>query len=289
MSAMIGKATTAIDENLTLDSQQSALSRLKRELLDVLDRHENQANLFQSEVKASLAEIRGRREEAARSTSHGKDFQDFAWEFVSREAQRCGDMPTNTSTHTGAIKNCKVGDFTITLGDDAAAPGERIVVEAKEEAKYDLCKARAEMETARKNREAAVGIFVFSKKIAPEGLEVLQRQSTDVFVVWDADDLMSDVNLKAAIMLARALCVRQAIARSEDRAGFQDLDAAILELEREAKRLGDVKRWTETIKSNSCKVLDEIAKMTDGLDKQISVLRDTAAALKTSFGKVGQL
>jgi len=289
MSAMIGKATSAIDENLTLDKQQSALSRLKRELLDVLDRHENQANAFQSEVKASLAEIRGKREEAARSTSHGKDFQDFAWQVVSREAQRYGDLPANTSSSPGAIKNCKVGDFTITLGDDTAAPGERIVVEAKEEAKYDLSKARSEIETARKNREATVGIFVFSKKIVSESVEVLQRQGTDVFVVWDAGDLTSDVNLKAAIMLARALCVRQAKVRSEDRADFQQLDAAILEVECEAKRLGDVKRWTETIKSNSGKVLDEIGRMVDGLDKQIAVLRKIAAALKTSLGNAGQL
>jgi hypothetical protein len=246
MSTVIKKATSAIDDNLTLDKEQSALFRLKRELLDVLERHEKQAIGFQAEVKASLAEIRGKREEAARSTAHGNTFQHLVGEFVFREAQRCGDIPANTSSHAGAIKYCKVGDFTVTLGQDSAAPGERIVVEAKDDASYDLLKAQAEMETATKNREAAVGVFVFSKKTAPEGMEVLQRQGAIVFAVWDADDVSSDVVLKAATMLARAISVRQARAQDVDAAGFEKLGNAILEVEREAKRLSDIKTWTET-------------------------------------------
>ena len=289
MSTVIGKATRAIDDNLTLDKEQSALFRLKRELLDVLDRHEIQANGFQAEVKASLAEIRGKREEAARSTAHGNDFEDLVWEFVARESQRSGDVPANTSTSTGEIKNCKVGDATISLGEDSAAPGERIVVEAKEDSKCDLARARTEIETARKNRGAAVGIFVFSKKSAASEQEALFRQGADVFVIWDADDLASDVNLKAALMLARALCVRQARARDEDAAGLEELDRAILEVEREAKRLGSIKTWTETIKSNSEKVLGEVRKMTEGLEEQINVLRETASALRSSFSKAGNL
>lgn len=289
MSAVISKATAAIDDNLTLDKEKSALFRLKRELLDVLDRHEGQANSFQAEVKASLAEIRGKREESARSTTHGKDFESSVWEFVSREAQRSGDMPSKTGATTGAIKNCKVGDCTITLGQDTVAPGEKIVLEAKEEAKFDFSKAQSEIETARKNREAAVGVFVLSSKAAPEGQEILLRQGSDVFVVWDADDLSSDINLKAAIMLAKALCVRQAKVRSEDTAGFEHLDAAILELQREAKRLAEIKTWTETIKNNSVKVLSQVALMTEGLEKQIDDIRVTTLLLKSSAGKDGHL
>jgi hypothetical protein len=289
MSAVIGKATAAIDDNLTLDNEESALFRLKRELLEVLDRHEGQANSFQAEVKASLAEIRGKREEAARSTAHGKGFEGAVWEFVSREAQRSGDIPSNTGATTGAIKNCKIGDSTITLGQDTFARGEKIVLEAKEEAKFDLSKAQSEIEIGRKNRDAAVGVFVFSSKTAPEGQEVLLRQGSDVFVVWDADDLSSDVNLKAAVMLARALCMRQVKAQTENAAGFKHLDAAILELEREAKRLAEIKTWTETIKNNGAKVLGQVTLMTEGLETQIGVLRETTLALKKSAGKGAQM
>jgi hypothetical protein len=115
MTDFMGKATEAIDNNLTLDKEHSALSRLKRELMDVLNRHEQQANSFQAEVKASLLAIRAKREEAARSTTHGKDFEELVWEFVQREAQRSGDLPARTGRKTGAIRNCKIGDAVITL------------------------------------------------------------------------------------------------------------------------------------------------------------------------------
>jgi len=61
-----------------------------------------------------------------------------------------------------------------------------------------------------------------------------------------------------------------------------DLDTAILELERETRRLREIKKWTETIKSNSGKVLDEVAKMTEGVQKQVECLRQTATALRSS-------
>lgn len=41
-----------------------------------------------------------------------------------------------------------------------------------------------------------------------------------------------------------------------------------------------MKALTETIQSNSGKVLDEIRKMTEGLEKQIGVLANTVGALK---------
>jgi hypothetical protein len=280
MTEFMGRATEAIDNNLTLDKEQSALSRLKRELLDVLSRHEQQANSFQSEVKASLAEIRAKREEAARSTVHGRDFEDLVWEFVQREAQKMGDVPNHTGSKVGAMRNCKMGDAVITLGEDTAASGEKIVIEAKEDSSYDLAKACVEIQTARKNREAAIGLFVFSRTTAPIGQETLLRHGNDIFLIWDGEDLQSDINFKAALMVARALSVRQAKARTEETADFERLDKAILELEREARRLCEIKKWTETIKSNSGKVLDEVAKMAEGVQKQVDCLRETTAGLR---------
>jgi len=280
MTRSVGKAAEAIDKNLTLDEEQSALSRLKRELLGVLDRHEQQATSFQTEVKAALAEMKAKREESLRSTSHGRKFEDDVWEFVQKEAQKAGDIASKVGNTTGSIRNCKVGDAVITLGDETAAPGANIVIESKEDSSYDLRKARAECLTARKNREAEVAVFIFSQKNAPSGQEIMCRHGNDIFVVWDAEDIASDIHLRAALMVARAISVRNAKARTEETADLDTLDNAILELEREAKRLAEIKKWTETIKSNSGKVLDEIAKMTEGVSKQIDCLRQTATALR---------
>ena len=111
--------------------------------------------------------MKARREESLRSTRHGNDFETAVVEFVTQEANRACDITTVTGATTGLIKNCKVGDAVVELGPDCAAAGVRYVIEAKESASYDIGKAREEIDAARRNRGAAVGVFVFSKKTAP--------------------------------------------------------------------------------------------------------------------------
>src|ERR1700733_2004901 len=186
LSAVVAGAKEAIDANLTLDTDDSALSRLKREVVAILERHEDKVGAFQTSVQAALEAMKAQREEAARSTRHGDDFEDVAADFIQKEVRKAGDVPSRTGTTVGSIKNCKKGDLVVELGSDCVAAGERFVVEAKEDESYKLADARAEIEIARKNRETSVGLFVFSKKTCPDELEALFRDGNDVFVVWDA-------------------------------------------------------------------------------------------------------
>lgn len=280
LSAVVRGAKEAIDANLTLDTDNSALSRLKRELVAIFERHEEKVGVFQTSVQAALEAMKAQREEAARSTRHGDDFEDIAADFIQKEVRKSGDVPSRTGKTVGAIKNCKKGDLVVELGSDCVASGERFVVEAKEDESYRLADARAEIEIARKNREASVGLFIFSKRTYPDGMETLFRDGNDVFVVWDADRIESDVVLRAGLSLAKALCVRQAREREAEDGNWENMDAAILAVEHEAKRLTDMKTWTETIQSNSGKVLEEVRKMAANLEKQIVVLRESVAALK---------
>jgi len=187
LSAVVAGAKEAIDANLTLDTDDSALSRLKRELVTILERHEEKVGAFQTSVQAALEAMKAQREEAARSTRHGDDFEDVAADFIQKEVRKASDVPSRTGMTVGSIRNCKKGDLVVELGSDCVAAGERFVVEAKEDESYKLADARAEIEIARKNREASVGLFVFSKKTCPDGMETLFRDGNDVFVVWDAD------------------------------------------------------------------------------------------------------
>jgi len=127
-----------------------------------------------------------------------------------------------------------------------------------------------------------VGLFVFSAKTAPNGMDTLTRHGDDVFVVWDADRIESDVILRAGFSLAKAMCVRQAREQVEQDGNWDNLDAAILALEQEVKRLDQMKKWTETIKTNSGKVLGEVQNMTETLERQVSALRESVSALKRS-------
>lgn len=282
LSTVINEAKGSIDSNLTLDNEASALYRLKRELVEILAGHEKKVQEFQGDVKASLEAMQVQRREAARSTQHGNDFEATACDFIEREAQKAGDIAIRAGAMTGLIKNCKVGDLVIELGADCVAAGEKVVVEAKEDSAYSKLKAIAEIDTARKNRGASVGLFLFSAQAAPQGMDTLTRNGDDVFVVWNAQQLESDVVLRAGLSLAKALCVRKQRERDKNEGNWEEIDSAILAVEKEARRLGQMKTWTDTIYSNSGKLQDEIRKMTSNLEKQLGALRESVDKLKHS-------
>lgn len=287
LSQLVKKVKTAqqtITDEFTLDSETSCLSRLKKELVQLLADSDDKNKKFQEEVKVSLATIVATRREAERGTRHGIDFQDAVCEFLAREAQHAGDIATPTGHTTGQIKNCKVGDCVIELGPDSAAPGAKIVIEAKEEGRYTLAFAREEIETARKNRSADWGLFVFSKKTAPAGLEPFQRYGNDLIVVWDAEDLTTDVFLKAGVIAARALCFRAQRQTAAQKVDFDVIDRAINEIEKRAGNLDDVRKSAETIQSSATKILDRTRKDREALEKQVSTLRERVDDLRATIG-----
>ena len=121
---------------------------------------------------------------------------------------------------------------------------------------------------------------MFSAQTAPQGIDTLSRHGDDVLLVWNARKIESDVILRAGLSLAKALCVRKQKQRDRNESGWEEIDLAILAVEKEAARLANKKTWTETIQSNSGKILDEVRKMTNNLEVQIAVLRDSVETLK---------
>ncbi len=285
MSRTVATTNEAISKHLTLDDKDSALSRLRRELMEVLGEHGKANQKFQEEVRVTLTSMQARREEAAASTRHGGDFEAAVFEVVQSESQRLKDIATAVGNSTGLIKNCKKGDVVVELGPESTAPCAKIVVEAKEDASYDLAAARAEMETARQNREAESGLFVFSKKIAPTGLEPLARYGNDVVVVWDADDMATDCHLRLGLSVARALCTRKALERSSLDVDFTAIDGALLEIAKQVKELDEIRTLTDTIRTNGDKILYRLRVSREKLERQGDILIDRVADLKVAMAK----
>lgn len=279
----VDRAQRTITSEFSLDNEQSALRRLKSELTTILEAHVKTNAEFQEEVKIALGKLVTRREEQARSTRHGATFQNAVYEFLQREAERRGDIAEDTGSSTGLIKNCKIGDAVIQLGPDSAAAGARIVVEAKEEVRYTLRTACEEIEQARKNRDAQMGVFVFSKTTAPV-IEPLARYGADVVVVWDAEDPQTDCYLKAALEITRALCLRAQTAAERNKIDFGPIDRAILDLEKRAQNLDQVRKSAETIRSSSETILDRVRIDREALDKQVCLLRDAMNDVKQLLG-----
>jgi hypothetical protein len=287
LKAMLVETNKAIQSHLTLDDEASALARLKRELLSLLEAQQRQSSLFQEEVKLTLAKLVTRREEAARTTTHGRDFEEAVIQFVTHETQKAGDLATPTGSSVGLIRACKTGDCVIELGPDCIAPGAKVVVEAKEDRSYSLADARAEIEQARKNRGAEVGLFVFSKKTAPPALARLARIGCDVFVAWDADDPQTDLFLEVGLTLAKALCVRAGRERETQRADFESIDRAILEIEKQSDMLGQIETSATTIRKSSDTILERVRIARDSVARQIRILREKTSDLKQTFSESG--
>lgn len=291
LTKLLENTNSKVDGSLTLDDEKSPLSRLRRELLQVIEQLSKGNTEFQTEVRATLESFKARREEAARSTTHGTEFQVVVGTVLQPVAQRLGDIFEPTGDKVGSKPYCKKGDFVIELGPDSAAPGARVACESKEDKSYDVATALEELKEVRENRKAQVGIFVFSAVTAPADIEPFARFGPDILVVWDRDNPATDILLRAALSVARALVVRERLARNQSEADFLEMDATLSKIVKDAGGLAQIKTWASTIHNNGKKIMDKAAKIEENLEKHIEVLRehvdrlreDTAGAMQQSL------
>jgi hypothetical protein len=282
LAKMLTATSDQIGKNLTLDDDTSALSRLKRELEGLIGRLMRDNVEFQTQVRETLARLDTRRKEEARSPRHGIEFEERLGALLNDEAQRLGDLHEATGDTTGVIKNCKVGDHVIELGADSAASNARIVWEAKEKNGSSLRAAVDEIAEARRNRKAQIGVFVFSSKTAPEGLQPLQRHGSDIMVVWNPDDPASDIVVRAAYSLARCLAVRERRTDHESLAAILEIEQAARGIEKQVGYLEEVRKWAETVKGHGEKIVDRSARMVEELRRDVERLDAQIAQMRTS-------
>lgn len=279
MAKLLDSTNKNIDSSLSLDQEDSPLCRLRREIVSVIEGMSKANTEFQEQVRVTLESLKVRRAEAARSTTHGLDFQDVVGEFVQQQAQRLGDLFEPTDDSAGAISRCKVGDFVVTLGQDSAAPDARIVFEAKEDRSYTLKDALAELQKARENREAQVGVFVFSREAAPEGIEPLGRFGHDVVLVWNAEDPQTDVVFKSAISVARMIAVQERKVTDEAAADITEMKHAIDALCRDVSILDDIIKCASAAQNHCEKIVTKAGGLKKKIDSNLSDLQEHVEAL----------
>jgi len=275
----VDRAQSRITREFSLDDDASSLSRLRRQLVEMLEKQRTDNQQFQLEVTKALAEMKAQdQEKPVNAVKEGFVFEERVIQAVEGFSQGNGDIVLATGATTGRKRNCKVGDATVELGAESAAPGARIVLECKQ-ANYTLAKALEEIEVGKQNRDADVGIFVWSAQSAPDSQEPLARYGDNIVVVWDGTDAGDDLLLKVSLSLARALCVRRA-AGVDKEVDFGQLDRVLLEVERQVGHLDSIEKWAGTIKSNAQKITDRVEKMRRALAKELDRLRDVTTKLK---------
>jgi hypothetical protein len=276
---MLDQTKRRVEESLTLDQEHSPLARLSRELKQQISSLTLESQKFQAEVRQTLEVEKARQAEAARGTQHGLEFEELVGQVLMGETAGSDDTCEAVGTTAGSIPRCKTGDYVIEMGPESAAPGARVVIECKQKANCSDKQALAELDEARRNRGGQVGVFVLSRSCAPETTPLLRRIGSDIICIWDKDDPTTNIILKSAISIARALCVRQRVSEATA-ADLAEMEIALGKVEKTIKKLEDVTTWTTTIQSNSQKILDAIGSVKDVLESQLDLLRQSVSDLK---------
>ena len=158
--------------------------------------------------------------ERARSSAKGGDFEGLLEGMLGEIARGANDYLERTGTDAGDAGRSKKGDFVLTLDPGAAQGAElRIVIEAKDR-RISGREMRDELREARTNRDAAVGLVVFTPAHAPAGIAPFDVRGGDVYCVIDPLD-PDPSTLEAAVRLARLL----ALASRRDREAALDASA----------------------------------------------------------------
>lgn len=187
-------------------------------------------------LSAIEAAATARAVERSRSAAKGADFEDLLEGMLADTVRGTDHLVERTSDEAGNVIRSKKGDFVLTV-DPATTRGAavRIVVEAKDRAISGRA-MRDEISEAKRNRDAAVGLVVFSTAHAPAGIEPFDVRMGDVYCAIDPAH-PEPATLDAAVRLARLL----ATAATRDTQGDVDSTAVHDALERIGAELDAVR------------------------------------------------
>jgi hypothetical protein len=144
--------------------------------------------------------------ERARSAAKGMDFEDLVEDLLAQALRGTDHVLERTASASGDVLGSRKGDFVVTL-DPRTADGAslRVVVECKDRTISGRA-MREELQEARRNRDAAVALVVFSAAHAPAGIAPFDVRMGDVYCALDAE-APDPATLEAAVRLARLLAV----------------------------------------------------------------------------------
>jgi hypothetical protein len=277
-------ASKAMTSEFSLDNDVSAISRLQKLIVDNHGKQMLAVNEVVQQLKTTIESLQVRREEAAKGTQHGLVFEQDVGAMVRVELEAAGDIMTECGSTTGIIPNCKVGDHVITLSPDSAAAGARIVVECKEKSGVTLQDSLAEAHTARNNRQAGLCIYVHSEKTAHASIPTFQRFGHDIVMRWNAEDPTTDLFLRAALMVAKALSVRAAQHQSADSESFNKVEAALLIINKQMAHFDEIMTFATSGRTSAEKIHKRAELMRDEIAKQLNLLIEEFGRIKTAEG-----
>lgn len=225
-----GRLRSMVDELFDPRRRDSAIGRMSAMLESYFDgdasrlatlldptRLGSPLHQFRSEVAAGFkaleeklvaleAAATARAGERSKSAAKGGDFETLLETLLGEIARGANDLLERTGTDAGDAGRSKKGDFVLTLDPGVTRGADlRVVVEAKDR-RVSGREMRDELREARRNRDAAVGLVVFTPAHAPAGIAPFDVRAGDVYCVIDPAN-PEVATLEAAVRLARLLAL----------------------------------------------------------------------------------
>lgn len=266
---------------VTPGAEGSLLGPLQQSLTAMLEAHQRQVvalqesqrqrqEAFERDMREAIQRIEMRREHLRRGAEAGRRFEECVHDYAS-QLLRGGPVVVDFTGNKKSTNGRKVGDVVLSFTDESAYAGVKIVIEAKCEANYSVEKALAELAEARKNRDAAIGVFVLSGTVAPPAFPPFGRYGHDVLVVWNSEDPTTDAYLHAALLVGMALASRTS------QQGEVDVDAALGKvlagIEEGVKRIVEIDKKAKVIASAANAILEEVRRGQVALEESLGLTR----------------
>ena len=222
---------------------------------------------LEEKLVALEAATAARAGERAKSSAKGGDFEDLLEELLGDIARGANDLVERTGTDAGDAGRSKKGDFVMTLDASLTKGADlRVVIEAKDR-KISGREMRDELREARVNRDAAVGLVVFTPSHAPAGIAPFDVRAGDVYCVIDPAD--PDVaTLEAAVRLARLLALAS-LREHEAEVDAAALGEALTAIREQLETIRAMKVQLTSIGSTAGHVTAGLDRMREGILAQI--------------------
>jgi hypothetical protein len=255
------------------------------EFAKLLD-HENPdspiASLKNDLIKNYLKDMRdkliGEKEaekEREKGTAKGRKYQEDLFQRVNDMCGPFQDTPDYTADVIGKLPKSKVGDVVVTINPNSTGGAVvKMVFEAKDSGSYNIAKTQKELDEAKENRDACVGVAVFTSNTCPIECYPLYQYGNDK-VICTYDLGVDELSLNLAYRMARIEALRRLNANNCQQIDSIKIRSLVISGFDKLKSISNIKR--------------KITELSNGVSKDLDDLQNELRDLFTELDSASQL
>jgi hypothetical protein len=242
---------------------ESPVALLKKDLID---------NYLQA-MRDKLLGKQAAEEERAKGTAKGRTYQENLLIQINEICKPFQDTPVYTADIAGKIARSKVGDIVVTInpGSTGDLP-VRIVFEAKDSGSYNARDTLKELDIAKENRDASIGIAVFTDDTCPRECTPFQQYGDDKLVCTYNQDDQVCLGLNLAYRVSRMAALGK-LSGGKPQIDTTQMQTLVIQCKDKLKAITSIKskitKWANDVNKDLDDLNAELANLFSKLDEII--------------------